>query len=83
MIRPEKYENAIRALNALLVGARLMAYERAEHDQLAEVLDVAEELPTLLIQRDDMTDYFRAALQQIVTKYPNLGVAVERFDGVS
>lgn len=81
MIRPEKYENAVRALNAVLVWARQMAYEKASHEQLAEVLDVAEELPTLLIQEDDMTDCFRDALQGLAAKYPGFGLAIERFDG--
>ena len=81
MIRPEKYENALRALNAVLVWARQMAYEKASQEQLAEVLDVAEELPTLFIQKEDMTDYFRQALQGLAEKYPGFGLAVERFDG--
>jgi hypothetical protein len=58
-----------------------MAYEKASHAQLAEVLDVAEELPTLFIQKDDMTDYFRQALQALADKYPSLAFAVEKFDG--
>jgi hypothetical protein len=83
MIQPEKYENALRALNAVLVVGRQMAYEKAGHEQLAEVLDVAEELPTLFIQKDDRTDYFRQALQLLAEKYPGIGfgLAVERFDG--
>lgn len=81
MIRPENHENALRALNAVLVTARLMAYEKASHEQLAEVLDLAEELPTLFIQKDDMTDYFRQALQALAERHPGFGWAVERFDG--
>lgn len=81
MIRPEKYEDAMRALNAVLVWARQMAYEKASHEELAEVLDVAEELPTLFLQKDDLTDYFRASLQGLAGKYPRFGLAIERFDG--
>lgn len=81
MIQPEKYENALRALNAVLVAARQMAYEKRSPEHLAEVLDVAEELPTLFLQKDDMTDYFRQALQLLAEKYRGFGLAVERFDG--
>ena len=81
MIRPEKYENALRALNTVLVCARQMAYEKASHDQLADVLDVAEELPTLFLRKDDMTSYFRDALQGLAAKHAGFGLAVETFDG--
>lgn len=81
MIRPEKYENALLALNAVLVWARKMAYEKADYEQIAEVLDAAEELPTLFIRKDDMTDYFRDVLLMLASKYQGFGLAVERFDG--
>lgn len=80
MIRPEKYENALHALNAVLVCARQMAYEKASHEQIAEVLDVAEELPSLFLQEEDLTEYFRRALQGLAAKHQGFGLAVERFD---
>jgi|GEM_PF-6989823 len=45
MIRPDKYENALWALNAVLVWIRKMTYEKAGYKLLGDVLEVAEMLP--------------------------------------
>ncbi len=80
MIRPEKYENALRALNAVLVAARAMAHEGRAHGELAEVLDVAEYLPRLLAEPEERSAEFREQLAGLAAKYPTCTFAVERFD---
>ncbi len=81
MISADKYNNALRALNTVLVCARKMAYDKRRHEDIAAVLDAAEELPTLFLQDEDLTDYFRGVLVMLSGKHPGLGLAVETFDG--
>jgi hypothetical protein len=80
MIRDEKQKNARMAIHGILVWLRLRAYEKAPHDELARVLDGAEELPTLFDQKDDMTDYFRSVLVDLAARHEGLGVALDYFD---
>lgn len=58
MIAQDTLMNALYALNAVLVQARLMALERAPHDKIAKVLDVAELLPMLIAEKDEATAPF-------------------------
>ena len=53
MISPDKHRSALWALNAILVAARTMAYEKADHECIADVLDVAEYLPCLMLDKVD------------------------------
>lgn len=81
MIAPEKVANALHALNAVLVTARLMAYEREDHDKIANVLDVAEYLPMLMLEAADRTAEFRGQLEGLTAEDARFGFALERFDG--
>ena len=69
MIKEEKFQNALYALQALLVRARSMAYEKVDHKQLAKLLDDAEELPRLIAVAEDKTDDFKAALTDFSEQY--------------
>ncbi len=80
MIRQDKIANALRALNTILVWARKMAYEKANHDDIAEVLDVAELLPMLFLRDEDMTDQFRGLIAEFAPKYNGFAWALQRFD---
>lgn len=73
--------NAIWALNAILVAGRMLAYEKASHEDLAEVLDAAELLPILLLKDDDETDLFRGILEDLARKFPSMHQALDRFEG--
>ena len=81
MIRPEKIESALRAINFVLVQARRMAFERESYDTIANVLDVAELLPMLLVERADTTEEFRGCLESLVEISPSFGVVLQYFDG--
>jgi hypothetical protein len=83
MVPPEKLKNALNALNGVLVQARMMAFEGAPHKELAKVLDVAEYLPMLLIEKDDVTAQFRAQLEGLVQMNEAFGFALQRFDETS
>jgi hypothetical protein len=79
MIVPDKQNNALAAINAVLVLARSLAYEGNSAD-VADVLDVAEYLPMLMLEPTDRTLDFREQLVGLATKRPKFALAVERFD---
>jgi hypothetical protein len=80
MITESKLNNALYALNAVLVQIRLMAFEQRPHETLARVLDEAEVLPTLIARRDDTTSEFRAHLEELVGIDEAFAHALQRFD---
>lgn len=82
MIAPEKQRSGLAAINAVLVLARSLAYE-GKSSEVADVLDVAEYLPMLMLEPTDRTDEFREQLVGLATKRPNFSLAVERFDATT
>jgi hypothetical protein len=81
VIRGDKVEPALRALNAVLFLARAMAsYGEAG---VAAVLDSAEYLPLLMLGPEDRTEEFRGHLVELADRYPKFKLAVDKFDGRS
>ena len=80
MIRQGKWKSSLFALNSVLVTARAMAYERRNHDDLANVLDAAEYLAILIVSPNDETDMFRATIAGLVDIDERFRHAVEKFD---
>ncbi len=80
MIRQDKHDRALDAINAVLVHVRMMVASRAPYEDLLAVLDIAEYLPALFLRRDDQTDHFRAVLSENARKFPAFQAALERFD---
>jgi hypothetical protein len=83
MISTEKAQNALRALNHVLVLARKMAYDGVSHKEIAEVLDIAEYLPRLLAAEDDRTPAFRQCLEDLATRWSDFSSALQYFDDPS
>jgi hypothetical protein len=81
MIMTDKYQNALRATNHVLVLARTMAYDRVDQQEIAEVLDIAEYVMRLLADDRDQTSAFRACLRDLAARWPTFGSALEIFDG--
>jgi hypothetical protein len=82
MITQSKSRDALLALNAVLVQARLMALEQVHHEVIARVLDVAEVLPMLIAREDrDCTAEFRDHLENLAQLDEGFGQALQRFDG--
>jgi hypothetical protein len=79
MIASDKHDNALTAINAVLVLARSLAHE-GRGSEVAEVLDVAEYLPMLMLEPTDRTAEFREQLVGLATKDPKFALAVDRFD---
>jgi hypothetical protein len=82
MIDANKQRNALAAINAVLVLARSLAHD-GKSSEVAEVLDVAEYLPMLMLEPLDRTADFREQLVGLAAKYPDFALAVQRFDGVA
>lgn len=80
MISFEKSQNALRAMNHVLVLARKMAYDRVDQNEIAAVLDVAEYLPRLLADEHDRTSDFRSNIADLARHWPDFGSALELFD---
>jgi hypothetical protein len=86
MIRKEKLDNALFALQGVLICARDLAYRSAKNGgttvvaELADILDRAEYLPFLIASTDDETAAFRKALEAIADRH-GCRTAVTRFDG--
>ena len=80
MVSGEKFSNALRSLNHVLVLVRAMAYDRADHGDIADALDIAEYLPRLLASPEDQTAEFRACLADLGNRWPDFNGAVEYFD---
>ena len=79
MIQAHQQANALSAINAILVLARRLAYEGKSAD-VAEVLDVAEYLPLLMLDSEDRTDAFREQLIDLAGKRSEFALALQRFD---
>jgi hypothetical protein len=80
VIVADKERVALWSINAVLVVARALAYERASHELLADVLDTAEYLPLLLLHTSDETAHFRDMLAGLADRDQRFQIALDRFD---
>ncbi len=83
VIDESKTRNALEAINAVLVAARAMAWSKRPAEEMADVLDVAEYLPCLLLEPVDRTVEFREQLVFLATQYRAFPffIALQKFDG--
>ena len=79
MIQDNRLENALHALNHILVRARWMAYE-ADCRELAELLDDAEILPMYIADREDMTETYQRSLEGISEKLTCCGFVADEYN---
>jgi hypothetical protein len=79
MIATSKYKQAVRALQDVFILARKLAHERADHEEIARLLDYAEYLPALILEEEDTTNEFRDNLVEIAEQF-SWAVVLERFD---
>ena len=80
MVRAGKHKGALRALHAIFVQLRTLAYEHADHERLAEALDDAELLPMLMASDDDQTERFRDTLAALAERDRGFSLALQYFD---
>ena len=81
MIHPDKFNEALLALQALIIKAREMACKQEDYREIANILDYAEELPRLIVSDKDQTELFRNILVEIAERH-NSYYALQRFDNV-
>jgi hypothetical protein len=79
MITKSKEVAAIKALQNVIIRGRTMAYEKADHAKIADLLDVAEYLAALIYDREDMTATFRENLVTLAKKH-KCNMALDDFD---
>lgn len=79
MITPDKFPNALYALQGVLIRARAMTNEPDKAKELAALLDYAEYLPSLIAKQTDETNTFRAALEEVGKRY-QCAFVLQRFD---
>lgn len=79
MIAKEKEPAALRALQAVLVRGKAMAFHEEDHRKIENLLDRAEHLVDLLYQREDMTATFRENLVELADLH-QCGLALTKFD---
>lgn len=80
MISEEKHRHAIRAIHAVLVEVRAMAYDAETHERIATALDWTEYLVRLTAEREDKTSDFRSVLEDLQSIRSGFGVALQFFD---
>jgi len=69
MVKEEKLNSAILAIQDLIIWARNLAYQKHPSEALAELLDEIEYLPALILEKEDRTDIFESYLKAICTEY--------------
>lgn len=79
MITKSKEVAAVKALQDVIIRGRTMAYEKADHAKIADLLDTAEYLAALIYDKEDMTTTFRENLVTLAKKH-KCNMALDDFD---
>ena len=79
MISEGKVMAAMKALQSVIIRGRAMAYETADYNKIADLLDRAEYLAGMLYEERDMTATFRENLVELAELH-SCGIALTQFD---
>jgi hypothetical protein len=79
VIIEQKKIAAMKALQSVIIHGRIMAYEKADYNRIADLLDRAEYLAGMFYENRDMTVTFRENLVEIAELH-NCGIALTQFD---
>lgn len=79
MIAKDKEKAAMKALQAVIIRGRTMTYAKADHANIADLMDRAEYLSALLYDKEDMTATFRENLVELARRH-QCGIALTTFD---
>jgi hypothetical protein len=69
MIKEEKLNNSILAVQDLIIRARNLAYQSHPTEMLAEFLDGVEYLLALMLEKEDRTELFERFLEELCVRY--------------
>ncbi len=79
MIQKTKEEAALKALHAVVLKGRELAYEKASHSAIADLLDGVEYLVALFYDPDDMTETYLKYIKEMAEEFGCRSV-LELFD---
>ena len=79
MIAKEREVAAVKALQAIMIRARTMALEKADHGTIADMMDRAEYMAALIYDPKDMTATFRSCLVEVASIH-GCGIALTKFE---
>lgn len=79
MIAKDRETAAMKALQAVIIRGRAMAYAKDDHAKIADLLDVAEYLAGMFFEQEDMTKTFRENLVALAERH-QCGVALTKVD---
>ncbi len=79
MIAASKAMQALHAFNGVLIQLRVWALRGEDKERIATVLDIVEELPRFLGSKEDQTTEFERSLRELVERFPEFGIGLERF----
>jgi len=79
MIDQKKLPRALKAIQGIIIQARFMTQQNEDSQRIAALLDSAEYLPGLLIDKDDKTSEFSEFLAGIGEQFPNCRYIIDEF----
>ena len=79
MIAKDKEVAAFKALQAVLVRGRTMAFHKEDYGKIENLLDRAEYLVGLIYRKEDITTMFRNNLVELAALH-ECGIALTKFD---
>lgn len=69
-LTPTEMRASVRAMQRLLVTLRVMAWEKADHDQIADFIDCMHNMPEMLLAPGYYADMFRLSLEALADINP-------------
>ena len=69
MVEKEKLNNAISAIQYLIIWARNLVYQGYSKEELAAFLDAVEYLPALILEKDDRTELVEEFLEDVCVQH--------------
>lgn len=75
-----KHRAAIAAIQGIVIQARLLAYGKVPHEQIADLLDQCEYLPGLLLEQGDRSVEFAQTLRDIARRFPSCCYVFDQYE---
>jgi hypothetical protein len=71
---------SLHAMQRLLVELRMMAYEKVDHDRIADFVDWIHNMPEMLLKPGFFEDMFRLSLEHLATMRPFCAGILAEYD---
>ena len=76
----EIHPAALRAMQRIMIRTRTMGYEKDDHAKIADVMDCAEYLPTILLYGEEVPNEFSAQLRHMANKWIEFTGIADEYD---